>query len=35
MEIAIRQGWPLEQAQHVAELYEQAFGMKFARAIPN
>ncbi|OOF25166.1 GNAT family N-acetyltransferase [Salinivibrio sp. IB872] len=35
MEIAIRQGWPLEQAQHVAELYEQAFGMKLARAIPN
>ncbi|PCE67080.1 N-acetyltransferase [Salinivibrio sp. YCSC6] len=35
MEIAIRQGWPLEQAQNVAELYEQAFGMKFARAIPN
>lgn len=35
MEIAIQQGWPLEQAQNVAELYEQAFGMKFARAIPN
>ncbi|WP_102505327.1 GNAT family N-acetyltransferase [Salinivibrio kushneri] len=35
MEIAIQQGWPLEQAQKVAELYEQAFGMKFARAIPN
>ncbi|OOF23261.1 molybdopterin-guanine dinucleotide biosynthesis protein MobC [Salinivibrio proteolyticus] len=35
MEIAIRQGWPLEQAQNVAELYEQAFGMKFARVIPN
>ncbi|KKA45883.1 N-acetyltransferase [Salinivibrio sp. KP-1] len=35
MDIAIQQGWPLEQAQNVAELYEQAFGMKFARAIPN
>ncbi len=31
----IQQGWDIEKAQSVAVLYEEAFGAKFSRVIPN
>lgn len=35
MTIHIKQGWDLQNSMAVAELYEEAFGSKFSRAIPN
>lgn len=35
MDIQIQKGWNLEQADSAAELYEEAFGAKFTRAIPD
>lgn len=35
MDIQIQKGWNLEQADSAAELYEEAVGAKFTRAIPD
>ncbi|EKF9154349.1 TPA: GNAT family N-acetyltransferase [Vibrio cholerae] len=35
MTIHIEKGWDLASSQLVAELYEEAFGLKFCRAIPD
>ncbi|MEH0373985.1 hypothetical protein [Vibrio mimicus] len=35
MTIRIKRGWDLASSLLIAELYEEAFGLKFCRAIPD
>lgn len=35
MTILIKRGWDLASSLLIAELYEEAFGLKFCRAIPD